>query len=161
MATITREILGTKIAIELTFDEIRTVIRENAMIDVKGDKPVAAEPKKEYTMPKTIRTGCFRDHKDEVMRMLDQGMSRHKIAVYYGVTDVTVRRWVERWIVGTDCTRKGGTAHLTLDDGFDMMRKNACGMTKAQIAAIYGINQNTVTKWISRAKLALNAHPAA
>lgn len=160
MIKITKEFNGNVMMIDLNEEDVRYIISECAVIGLRTDAQPAAKEPKQYTMPKTIRTGCFKDHKDEVLQMLDQGMSRHKIAAYFGTTDATVRRWVERWRTGVDVKRRGGVAGLTLDDGFDMMRKNACGMTNSQIAAIYGINQNTVTKWITKAKRALNV-PAA
>ena len=160
MIKIKKEFNGNVMMIDLTEEDVRYIISECAVIGLRTDAQPAAKEPKQYTMPKTIRTGCFKDHKDEVLRMLDQGISRHKIAAYFGTSDATVRLWVERWRTGVDVKRGGGPAGLTLDDGFDMMRKNACGMTNSQIAAIYGINPSTVATWITKAKQALNATAA-
>ena len=160
MIKITKEFNGNIMMIDLNEEDVRYIISECAVIGLRTDAQPAAKEPKQYTMPKTIRTGCFKDHKDEVLQMLDQGMSRHKIAAYFGVSDHTAAMWIERWTAGVDARHNNYHAELTLRDGFEMMQRHASGMSYVKIAAEYGINYHTVKRWINKARQTLNV-PAA
>jgi len=161
--TITRNVAGMELKIELTEEEIKQIVTECAVITVKpltavlaapvtepASKPESETPAKQYTMPKVIRTGCFKDHKEEVIEMARQGYSNPKIAEYFGVSLKTVQKYCHQWgvnLVGVH-SQKG----LTIVDGMTMLDEFEHGISRHEIAIRHGVTENTVYYWLNRAR---------
>lgn len=167
--TITRNVAGMELKIELTEEEIKQIVTECAMITVKpltavlaapvtepASKPESETPAKQYTMPKVIRTGCFKDHKDEVIEMRRQGYSCARIAEYFGVAEATVKKWTGVWDRCQSFDNNTGTylKGLTMKDAKEMLDAMEQGAHRADLAIKYNVSVNTIEYWLRKARTA-------
>lgn len=92
---IIRNVAGMELKITLTEEELRSIVAEFATITFNGTKTkTEPETKKEWKPVKAYTTGVVAQHGDDVIRMYLQGQSCHKIAVHYGVSAITVSRFL-------------------------------------------------------------------
>lgn len=96
--TITRNVAGLELKIELTNEELQNIVTECARITFSPGAKVQELPK--VTLPKTTqkrkpyRTGIIQANGDEVIRMYASGMSFSEIAKHFGTSDETVGRYL-------------------------------------------------------------------
>ena len=167
MKQIVRDFAGTRLTIDLTEEEIKEIINEYAVIgfrlSAQPTQPIVepepvAEPKlpKEYTMPKVIRTGCLKDHKDEAIEMIRSGKSQGEVAAYFGVSISTLKNWLKQWVKDEDALPASAfrPKGITLADGLKMLDMFDRGIGYYQIANTFGVSDATVNYWLRKARAA-------
>ena len=89
---ITRDIWGQPVVISLTQDEAITIARQ---VFEKSLKPVQEpEPELKWKPVKAYATGVMAQNGAEAIKMYEAGVSCHKIAEHFGVTDSTASRFL-------------------------------------------------------------------
>lgn len=157
---IIRNVAGMELKITLTEEELRSIVAEFATITFKAAvqepaaEPVPVQEPKQFTMPKTTHVGLLTDHKEEVKAMVDQDYTYEKIAKYFGVSYVTIKRYIKAWGFARPGAERRYSKGFTMDDARAMLKAYRNGMFLKDIAKQYGVSDKTARYWVDKAEAA-------